>query len=191
MTGPQKMSVKVADQFLQDDLGSRPLLGQLLIREINLGLQQRERVDQSQTPAVDQTGDAAPQLLERPAVLLGGFRRKKIGKPLGLGEIEPLVDNCPTGEFPRLGRAETGEPGKAGQQMRSDSTASMHLQLSDILARRTRGTGKPENHAMIDRIPAVRVKDPLHGKTIAAVPTREGKNGRSRIRTRYSNDTDC
>ena len=108
--GPQ-----VGDQAIQYGPGrAGQVVGDLLIRKIDLGLDQGHRLEQVAAETGVGLAQGPVQLTERLGGLGRGLGVNQIGDSLGLGQIHPAVLERPAGEFTRIGRAKTkGDQGLA------------------------------------------------------------------------------
>src|SRR5262249_32656803 len=136
------------------------LLGHIaLVREINSRFDQGERLDQPLPPGLGPPTEQTTELTEGLAPLRLGLRPDQVSETLHSGEVEPANLEGPTGELPRLGKANPGQCAKRLEHRRDDSPAPVDLEFSQILAGLAPGSRKPKRQRLVEEKPGRGVSD--------------------------------
>src|SRR5262245_3729338 len=106
---------------------------QILLREIDHRLEMRQRLDQHLAPTLIALAPGPTLPPRRLTALPLRLRRKEIGEPLALGQIELAVGEGPARELPRLCRTKPVELPQARDQRGHDGRAPMRMKLGDVL----------------------------------------------------------
>ena len=106
-----------------------------LVAEVELGLDNRQRLHQRRPPALDLPAQRAARHPQRLSPLRLGLRVDEIGKRFRLREIELAIGEAAAREFAGFGRPQAREPMQSGERALDDRAAAMELQLGVILAR--------------------------------------------------------
>ena len=120
------------------------ILAQLLIREIDGGLDVGPERHELVAPAVVEPMQPAFHLGERLAPLGFGFGRDQVGGPLRFREVEAAGLEGAPGELAGLGRAQAGDRSERIAERGDDGGPAMHVKLRHVLAGGAGGRGKPE-----------------------------------------------
>ena len=122
-----------------------------LIRKIEQSFNARTLNEKLFLPNGDQTPQPTFRQSKGGLALHLCFCRQKIGKPFGLGQVDPAILQRTPGEFPRLGWATPLHPPQRVENRCHNRTTTMDMQFGQILARGAFGARKPERQAIIQR----------------------------------------
>ena len=124
----------------------------VLVRKVDAGFHQRERLDQPLTPGLGPLAEQSAQVLVGLPALRLGLRGDKIGKPLHGRQVDAAVLEGATGELARLGGAQSRKLPQCGKRRRYHGPAAMDLQLRYVLPGLAVGAGKPQREPLVDHL---------------------------------------
>jgi hypothetical protein len=124
----------------------------ILVGEIQIGLDQCTRLQQSPRPSSIQVRQATFRLSNGKPPLHLRLRRNQIGQALGFSEIHPAVFEGPARELPRLRKANTRQTGQFRKNCRHNRPSPMDLQFSAVLTGKRLGRLKMENDTLIQKL---------------------------------------
>ncbi len=124
---------------------------QVLVGEVDRGFEMGEDAGQALRPIAIEAAELAVELAQGLTALRFGLGRRKVGDPLGLGEVELAVLKRAAGEFAGFGEPQpeaaerTDDRGKHG-------AAAVQVEFGDVLAGKARRCGKPQDESVVERV---------------------------------------
>lgn len=163
------------------------IVADAFVGEIDDRLGQGQGTNQILTPALDQSGQTAIQLLQRLTALSGGFGIDQIGDGLGPGQIELVIEKGPAGKLARFRRAQTQFQQGLGQGS-GDGASAMQMQFHHLFTGEAVGGGEIQRQTVVDILAAMAHPHPgrqtglgpLAGQTVQGIGTgrtRQPENG--------------
>ncbi len=153
-----KMGCNLARQHRQGIPGGAvDVFRQVLVGEIDPGLDMGDGRDQPRPPALVNLPERPRRLIQGLAPLFRGFRRDQIGDGFGLGQVEPAIEEGAAGELPRLRRAQARDAAERRQHPLDHGRAPVQVEFHDILAGETTGAGKANNQGLVEGFAAGRI----------------------------------
>ena len=135
----------------------------VLVREVELGLEERPRLDQPLPPSLVEAAQRAVGLAHGLPPLRLGLRLNQVGDSFDLGQIEPAVEESPPGELAGLRRPEALQPLQFPEDRGNHRAATVDMELGDVLAGETSWRRKEQGKPAVKDRPVVRLKDPQAG----------------------------
>jgi hypothetical protein len=82
-----------------------------------------------------------------------GAGMEQIGKPFGLHQIHPVIDEGPTGKFARLRKSHAINRAKYSKHRVNDRRTSMDVKFGDIFAGSTGRAWHPQDQRLVNDLP--------------------------------------
>ena len=136
------------------------------IREIQLGLDHRARMDDPRPPTAVERALQSTGAGNGKAPLSLRFRGDEIGERLGLDQIHLAVQERAPRELTRLGRTHLVEGRQQFGHRRNDGTPAMQMELDAIFAGETGRAGEKQCQAPVDGLALRRAKPCQDGPAI-------------------------
>ena len=139
-----------------------------LVGEVDLRLDQRQRLDQLPPPSLGAVADQTLELAERLPALRRRLCRDQVGQALHRREIEPAVLEGAAGELAGFGRPAAFDLAERVEHRGNDRVAAVKLQLGRVLAGLAARRRKPEHQCFVDDLAGRRIAHARQRRAAAA-----------------------